>query len=187
MIIEVRVERVTLDTSSNRFVVILRDDQKKRWLPIVVGPAEAQAIALQLENVVPPRPMTHDLLKNMLDSMKVNVYRVVVCDLKDNTYYATIDVKQNGFQQKIDARPSDAIALALRTSAPIFVDEKVMKKAALSEELTKIETQNNINKITNLNMDLQKAVEEERYEDAARLRDKINNIKEKDTKIKKKK
>ena len=189
MIVEVRVERVTLDTSSNRFVVILRDDQKKRWLPIVVGPAEAQAIALQLEKVTPPRPMTHDLLKNMLDTMKVNVYRVVVCDLKDNTYYATIDVKQNGFHQKIDARPSDAIALALRTSAPIFVDEKVMKKASLSEELTKIEPQKDTDKITHLNMELQKAVEEERYEDAARIRDKINGMKgkEKEQETKKKK
>ena len=129
MIVAVRVERVTLDTSSNRFVVILKDDTYRRWLPIVVGPAEAQAIALQLEKVTPPRPMTHDLLKNMVDSLKANVARVVVSDLKENTYYAIIDLKRNGAQLRVDARPSDAIAIALRTKSPIYVEEDVIKKS----------------------------------------------------------
>ena len=127
MMVAVLVERVTLDTSSNRFVVILKDETYKRWLPIVVGPAEAQAIALQLEKISPPRPMTHDLIKNILDSVEVNVARVVVTDLKENTYYATIDVRQNGSHLQVDARPSDAIALALRVQAPIFVEEDVME------------------------------------------------------------
>jgi bifunctional DNase/RNase len=174
MIIAVRVERVTLDTSNNRFVVILKDDIYHRWLPIVVGPAEAQAIALQLESVHPPRPMTHDLMKSMLESMKAHVARVIVSELKENTYYAVIDVKQNGNQSKIDARPSDAIALALRTSAPIFVEEDVMQKAAISEELLKQESANEAEEIQKLTKELQKAVEEERYEDAARIRDMIN-------------
>ena len=174
MIVAVRVERVTLDTSNNRFVVILKDDIYKRWLPIVVGPAEAQAIALQLESVHPPRPMTHDLMKSLIESMKAQVARVIVSDLKENTYFAVIDVKMNGNQSKIDARPSDAIALALRTSAPIFVEEDVMQKAAISEELLKHESVDTAEDLQNLNRELMKAVEEERYEDAARIRDEIN-------------
>ena len=174
--VAVRVERVTLDTSSNRFVVILKDDVYNRWLPIVVGPAEAQSIALQLEKVSPPRPMTHDLMKNMLGSMKADVLRVVVNDLKENTYYATIDLRRNGSQNKVDARPSDAIALALRFQAPIFVEEEVMKRASIGENLEALELESEEEEIHSLNTQLQTAVEEERYEDAARIRDEINEL-----------
>ena len=177
MVVAVSVERVTLDTSSNRFVVILKDDAHKRWLPIVVGPAEAQAIALQLEKVIPPRPMTHDLMKNLIGSLKVNIQRVVVNDLRENTYYATIDIRLNGTTKKVDARPSDAIALALRTSAPIFVDEKVMRKASISGEMEAAKKDNREEKIKLLNVRLQEAVNEERYEDAARIRDEIAELK----------
>ena len=179
MIVAVRVERVTLDTSSNRFVVILKDDTYHRWLPIVVGPAEAQAIALQLEKVSPPRPMTHDLMKNLVDSFKADIARVVVNDLKENTYYATIDLKRNGAQLQVDARPSDAIALALRARAPIFVDEEVMRKAAIGEEIESVQPQKEEDEIKSLNLQLQMAVKEERYEDAARFRDMINELQEK--------
>jgi bifunctional DNase/RNase len=133
MSIPVRVEKVTLDTSTNRFVVILRDDSNKRWLPIVVGSAEAQAIALQLENIDPPRPLTHDLMKNLLETMGIKITRIIVNDLRENTYYAVIDLNDNGRKKEVDARPSDAIALALRTQAPIFVEEEVMKKASIHE------------------------------------------------------
>jgi bifunctional DNase/RNase len=186
MFVSVRVERVTLDTSSNRFVVILKDDIHQRWLPIVVGPAEAQAIALQLERVSPPRPMTHDLMKNLLESVKINVIRVVVNDLKENTYYATIDIKLNGTQTQVDARPSDAIALALRIQAPIFVDEDVMRKASISDEIETVEPAHEEDEIKHLNIEMQEAVREERYEDAARLRDTIHELQEK-LKTKKKK
>jgi bifunctional DNase/RNase len=179
MIVAVRVERVTLDTSSNRFVVILKDDTYNRWLPIVVGPAEAQAIAFQLEKVAPPRPMTHDLMKSLLDSMKANVLKVTVNDLKENTYFATIDIKRNGTQSQIDARPSDAIALALRSRAPIFVDEVVMQKASIENSAHGAQLQDEEEDIQTLNVRLQEAVEEERYEDAARIRDQINELKEK--------
>lgn len=186
MMVAVRVERVTLDTSSNRFVVILKDDVYSRWLPIVVGPAEAQAIALQLEKVSPPRPMTHDLMKNVLDSMKAQILRVIVNDLQDNTYFATIDLKRNGTQNKVDARPSDAIALALRFQAPIFVEEDVMKKASIGEDLEGLELESEEDEIKSLNVQLQTAVEEERYEDAARIRDEINDLKERiDSKVNK--
>lgn len=187
MIVAVRVERVTLDTSSNRFVVILKDDTYHRWLPIVVGPAEAQAIALQLEKVDPPRPMTHDLMKNLLESMKAGISRVIVSDLKNNTYFATIDIKQNGSQNKVDARPSDAIALALRTQSPIFVEEKVMKKAAIGEEATTEQNLTDEDEISILRARLQEAVQEERYEDAAKLRDTIFELEEKEQLKKKQK
>lgn len=186
MLVEVKIDRVTLDTASNRFVVILRDDVNRRWLPIVVGSTEAQAIALQLENITPPRPLTHDLIKNLLDSIEVRVSRIVVSDLRENTYYALIGLKLNGSNAEIDARPSDAIALALRTDSPIFVEEDVMRKASVSEKDTSMvsspEEMTPMDKMERLNLELEKAVTDERYEDAARLRDEINALKEKQKK-----
>lgn len=179
MLIRVKVERVTLDTATSRFVVILKDNKTNRWLPIVVGGTEAQAIALQLENINPPRPLTHDLMKNLLDSIDVAVSRVVVSDLRENTYYALIGLERNGKSRDIDARPSDAIALALRMRAPIFVTEEVMKKAAVREKGSDgpSEEMPITDQLEGLNIELQKAVQDERYEDAARLRDEIKNIK----------
>ena len=132
MLIAVRVDRVTLDTHTNRFVVILRDDVKSRWLPIVVGNTEAQAIALQLEQITPPRPLTHDLIKNMLESVEAKIARVVVSDLRENTYYALISLKLNGDQSDIDSRPSDAIALSVHFDPhlPIFVDDTVLDEVS---------------------------------------------------------
>jgi len=185
MLVAVRVDRVTLDTSTNRFVVILKDDVHGRWLPIVVGSTEAQAIALQLEKISPPRPLTHDLLKNILDSIRALVTRIVVNDLRENTYYAAISVKTNGSITEIDARPSDAIALALRVQAPIFVEETVMKRAAVLEQLPDQpfddedfnRPASEIDILEDLNIKLQKAVREERFEDAAKLRDEIIDLK----------
>lgn len=179
MTIPVKVEKVTLDTSTNRFVVILRDDVNKRWLPIVVGSAEAQAIALQLENIDPPRPLTHDLMKNLLDTIGIQISKIIVNDLRENTYYAVIDLSTNGEKREVDARPSDAIALALRTNSPIFVNEDVMKKASIREsgEPEAIEEMNPMQKLEKLNLDLDHAVQEERFEEAAQIRDEIKDIK----------
>ena len=183
MLVEVKVDRVTLDTASNRFVVILRDEVNHRWLPIVVGSPEAQAIALQLEDIDPPRPLTHDLIKDLLDSVEVRVSRIVVNDLRENTYFALIGLKVSNGSTEIDARPSDAIALALRTDSPIFVDDEVMKKAAVSErepeiDLSRIDDElPPMDKLESLELDLDKAVAQERYEDAARIRDEINTLK----------
>ncbi|MBC8180256.1 bifunctional nuclease family protein [candidate division KSB1 bacterium] len=185
MHVAVRVDRVTLDTSTNRFVVILKDDVHGRWLPIVVGTTEAQAIALQLEGIMPPRPLTHDLMKNLMESIKAEISRIVVNDLRENTYFAaiTLQVKKNAYE--IDARPSDAIALALRMQAPIFVDEKVMKKAAVIDQTTiskgAFEESDrpfgDIDQMEELNIKLQKAVREERFEEAAKIRDEILDLK----------
>ncbi len=178
MQIAVRVDRVTFDTTTNRFVVILKDDVHNRWLPIVVGSTEAQAIALQLEKISPPRPLTHDLIKNLLEAISVNVSQIAVNDLRENTYYALISIKENGSSQDIDARPSDAIALALRMQAPIFVDESVMRRAAINEQQSDIDLKpTTVDKMEELNIQLNKAVKEERFEDAARLRDEILGIK----------
>ncbi len=181
MLVAVRVDRVTLDTHTNRFVVILRDDVNNRWLPIVVGNTEAQAIALQLEQITPPRPLTHDLIKSLLDSVEAKISRVVVSDLRENTYYALISLKLNGHDSDIDARPSDAIALALRMHAPIFVEEEVMSKASVNEKETTGEevARQEMDELDRLELDMQKAIQDERYEDAARLRDEIRNLKEK--------
>ncbi len=183
MLIAVRVDRVTLDAHTNRFVVILKDDVNNRWLPIVVGNNEAQAIALQLENVSPPRPLTHDLIKNLLESIEAKIARVIVNDLRENTYYALISLKLNGTKAEIDARPSDAIALALRTHAPIFVSEEVMERASVNDKDTDAEQEEiptpPMNDVERLELDMQKAITDERYEDAAKLRDKIRQLKEK--------
>ncbi|HDK36126.1 MAG TPA: hypothetical protein ENG82_04380 [Bacteroidetes bacterium] len=174
--VAVRVEKVTLDTSTNRFVVILRDDIHQRWLPIVVGSAEAQAIALQLENISPPRPLTHDLMKNILEIIGMRVSRIVVNDLRENTYYAVISMRGDGMDREVDARPSDAIALALRMQAPIFVDEEVMQKAGIVESSIVNEPQPVTSRLEELNLELQRAVHDERFEDAARIRDEIKEL-----------
>jgi len=183
MLVRVKVERVTLDTATSRFVVILKDEKQSRWLPIVVGSTEAQAIALQLEKISPPRPLTHDLIKNLLESINVKVSRVVVNDLRENTYFALIGLQRNGDSKDIDARPSDAIAVALRMKAPIFVEEEVMQKAAISEKDVHTAEEPDEEDLTpgdrleQLNLDLRQAVQDERYEDAARIRDEIKQIK----------
>ncbi|MBD3385697.1 hypothetical protein GF407_12330 [candidate division KSB1 bacterium] len=184
MLVRVNVERVTLDTATSRFVVILKDDAKSRWLPIVVGSTEAQAIALQLENIVPPRPLTHDLIKNLLFDLDVNVDRIVVNDLKENTYYALVTLILNGEKREIDARPSDAIALALRMQADIFVEDDVMNRAAIMDQIDeKLDESDDdeelavSDQLEQLNVELRKAVQDERYEEAARIRDEIKRLK----------
>jgi len=110
-------------------IVILRDKEGGRTLPIWVGIFEANAIALQIENISTPRPMTHDLLRNVIQDLHASVQKIVVCDLQENTFYALIYLTLNGDTLAIDARPSDAIALALRTRAPIFVEDTVIDNA----------------------------------------------------------
>jgi bifunctional DNase/RNase len=130
MEIEMTVKGLMIDPITNMPIIVLRDGDGQRILPIWVGVFEANAIALQIENVQTPRPMTHDLLKNMIDGLDARVERIVVCDLKDNTFYAAIHVATSGaVRHVVDARPSDAIALALRTGSPIFVEDRVIENA----------------------------------------------------------
>ena len=125
MWLEMKVKGLALEPLSNMPVIILRDEEEKRSLPICVGLFEANAIALELEKISTPRPMTHDLIKNILESLDARVQKIVVNDLRDNTFYAVIHLRLGRADITVDSRPSDAIALALRVGAPIFVDEEV--------------------------------------------------------------
>jgi uncharacterized protein len=129
MLIEMTIKGLMVDPITNMPIVILKDKVGDRVLPIWVGIFEANAIALQMENIATPRPMTHDLLRNVITDLDGSVDRVVVSDLKDNTFYAIIHLTVRGERVVIDARPSDAIALALRTRSPILVEEAVIDNA----------------------------------------------------------
>ncbi len=129
MQIEMTIKGLMVDPVTNMPIVILRDEAGDRVLPIWVGIFEANAIALQIENVAAPRPMTHDLLRNVIQDLDGAVQKVVVSELKENTFFAVIHLTVRGEAVLIDARPSDAIALALRTKAPIYVEEDVIDNA----------------------------------------------------------
>ena len=132
------IKGLMLDPISNAPIVVLKDGEEKIFLPIWVGIFEANAIALQLEHVETPRPMTHDLLRNIIQHVDAKVNRVVISDLRESTFYASIQVLQQGRLIEIDARPSDALAIALRTDAPIFVEQAVLDQAqTISPEETK--------------------------------------------------
>ena len=128
-LVPMSIKGLMLDPVSNSPIVLLKDESEKFFLPIWVGIFEANAIALQLENVATPRPMTHDLLKNMIADLDARVARVVINDLRDSTFFAQIRLITGGKTLEVDARPSDAIALALRTEAPIFVAQSVLDQA----------------------------------------------------------
>lgn len=130
MLKEMKVAGITVDPFTNTPIVLLKDSDEKDVLPIWIGLLEASSIATALENIETPRPMTHDLIKNMLDNLGVKIMKIEVNDLKDNTYYALIHLDVNKKRMVIDSRPSDAIAIALRTSAPIFVEESVIQRSA---------------------------------------------------------
>ena len=140
MEIQMTVKGLMIDPITNMPIIILRDVDGGRVLPIWVGVFEANAIALQIENVQTPRPMTHDLLKNVLEDLEARVERVVVCELRENTFYAAIHLRMQGQAIVVDARPSDAIALALRTRSPIFVEEEVIQNAKTVETSRDVDT-----------------------------------------------
>jgi len=129
MQIEMTIKGLMIDPVTNQPILILRDDAGDRMLPIWVGVHEANAIALQIENVATPRPMTHDLLRNVIQDLDGQVQKIVVSELKENTFFAVIHLAVRGEPVLVDARPSDAIALALRSKAPIYVEEEVIDNA----------------------------------------------------------
>jgi len=130
MLKEMKVAGITVDPFTNTPIVLLKDLEEKDVLPIWIGLLEASSIATALENIATPRPMTHDLLKNILDHLHVKVLRIEVTDLKDNTYYALLHLEINKKKFTVDSRPSDAIAIAIRTGASIFVEESVIQRSA---------------------------------------------------------
>ncbi len=134
MLHKVSIAGLTMDPTSNTPIIILKSEETDQSVPIWIGLLEATSIASALQNVKFDRPMTHDLFKNFSEFLSINILKVEVCDLQDSTFYARIYFQTKDTNFDMDARPSDAIALALRFDAPIYVDEKVMEKSKLNRE-----------------------------------------------------
>ncbi len=178
----------TSPSSGGAYALILSEVDGNRRLPIIIGTFEAQAIALELENIKPPRPMTHDLLKNLILSYESTVSEVYINELSEGTFFAQIIYELNGSNKKLDARPSDAIALAIRFGAPIHVDSKVLEEAGIEaeeaeEEIAKSEKgaaekpKKEMSQLEKLEVELKTAIETENYEKAAKIRDQIQKLK----------
>jgi bifunctional DNase/RNase len=178
----------TSPSSGGAYALILNEVNGSRRLPIIIGTFEAQAIALELEHIKPPRPMTHDLLKNVIQTFGAEVQQIYINDLSEGTFFAQIIYQKNGEEIKQDARPSDAIALAVRFNAPIYVSGDILDEAGIVSEVeeeespavasAKSESQSReMSKIEQLESELQTAIETENYEKAARLRDEIKKLK----------
>ncbi|WP_421774539.1 bifunctional nuclease domain-containing protein [Gracilimonas sp.] len=179
----------TSPSSGGAYALILTEAEGNQRLPIIIGSFEAQAIALELENIKPPRPMTHDLLKNFFLSFDTQVKQVFINDLSEGTFYAQIIFERDNQLVELDARPSDAIALAVRFNAPIYVNNEVLKEAGIStepenqtlEEALKGDEpapgQKELTQLEKLEQELQTAIETENYEKAAKIRDRISKMK----------
>lgn len=179
----------TSPSSGGAYALILAEAQGSRRLPIIIGSSEAQAIALELENIKPPRPMTHDLMKNLVLNFDSKVKQVLINDLAEGTFYARIIFERGDRLHEIDARPSDAIALAVRFNCPIHVSEQVLKEAGIAAEpeasksgtksskLKETAGEKELSKLEKLELELHTAVETENYEKAAKLRDQIQKMK----------
>ena len=182
--IPVTVDQLFL--SNLGFVVLLQSTVDRRTLPIFIGAAEAQSIAIHVNEVKVPRPLTHDLLKNLLDFMECRLHRVEIVRIEEGTFYAVLVLERDAGEVRLDCRPSDAISVALRAGAPLFVDEAVMAEAGRVPEASsdaqeqeggsshKIRPRLTPREL--LEVQLKKAIKAERYEDAARLRDEIKHL-----------
>ena len=152
MELEVKIRGLMMDPVTNMPVVVLKETGGTGVLPIWVGVYEANAIALEIEKVQTPRPMTHDLLKNVLSGLNVHVHKVVVSDLKEDTFYAQIWMEQGGEMMCVDSRPSDALALALRLDCPIFVEADVLKHSRMASAVNEKSSSEELRKwLENLN------------------------------------
>ena len=147
MEVEMKIRGLMMDPVTNMPIVILKDSGTDTVLPIWVGVYEANAIALEIEKVSTPRPMTHDLIKNVLTGLDAAVHKVVVTELKEDTFYAVIWLEREGRIISIDSRPSDALALALRVDCPIFVDDEVLKNSKLAANLSARSTDEELRKL----------------------------------------
>ncbi len=192
---KVQVDILGLSTSphtNGAYALILYEVEGKRKLPIIIGGFEAQAIALKLENIKPPRPFTHDLFKNIADTFSLRVTEVVIDELHNETFYAKVVCDMQGESREIDARPSDAIAIAVRFDAPIFVSEEIMNEAGIVEEQKEEGVEEPVEQevegiaatpasgaqlsLQDLEKKLEEAIDNEAYEEAARLRDEITRL-----------
>ncbi|MFN4111745.1 MAG: bifunctional nuclease domain-containing protein [Ignavibacteria bacterium] len=204
---KVRVEIAGLHqtpTGSGAYALILREVNGTRNLPIIIGAFEAQAIAMELEGIKPPRPLTHDLTKNIIESLGASLVEIIIDELRDNTFYAKLILDISSMSQEIDARPSDAIALSVRFKCPIFASETVMREASFEvepEETPKWQIseeeedededefppkrqkpekppfyKNKESRIAQLQAQLKEAIEKEEYEKAAKIRDELKKL-----------
>lgn len=192
---KVQCEIVGLSSSpatGGAYAILLKEIDGNRRLPIIIGQFEAQAIALEMEGIKPPRPLTHDLLKSVIDNLGGTVIEIIINELRENTFYAKIVLDVSGLTNEIDARPSDAIALAVRTDAPIYVTEAVMEAASfIPTDETEQEITDSFEEekrpgeglpkskeaqIAALQEKLREALEKEEYERAAKLRDDIKKL-----------
>jgi len=193
--VPVRLEKLMYYPPSKGYALILQEegtDESAIKLPIIIGAFEAQAIALGMEKLNMPRPLTHDLFNKFIERVNYNIQKVVVTDLKDGTYYANIFMLDE-FDEilKLDARPSDAIALALRVNAQIYVKRNILNEAGqkIEDKTLKVENRDehysegnsNLDRLFDLQMKLQKAIDEENYELAAKIRDKIQELEDSET------
>ncbi|MEW5798502.1 MAG: bifunctional nuclease domain-containing protein [Bacteroidota bacterium] len=180
----------TSPSSAGAYALILKETNGKRKLPIIIGAFEAQSIALELEGMKPPRPLTHDLMKNIIDTFAVSLNEVFINELRDGTFYAKLSVEGVSETREIDSRPSDAIALAVRYGVPIFVEEEVLQEAGVmsdDEEVVeegeegekkqeKAPVKQFTSKLEQLQSSLKEAIEKEDYEKAAKIRDEIRKM-----------
>ena len=193
----IRVDIIGLSTSPSSggaYALVLGEVDGNRRLPIIIGAFEAQAIALELENIQPPRPMTHDLLRDTFESVNVEVRDIVIDELREGTFFAKVRYQHNGDEAQLDSRPSDAVALAVRVEAPIFVDSSVLEEAGIpteeegvsalpgglgggeEEEEEEEEEVTGGTQLGRMRKKLEKAIEKEDYERAAELRDEIARL-----------
>lgn len=186
----------TSPSSGGAYALVLGEVNGNRRLPIIIGAFEAQAIALELEKIQPPRPMTHDLIRSLFDAFGAEVTDIVIDDLREGTFFAKVRYVYEDEEAMLDARPSDAVALAVRTDAPIFVASAVLDEAGIpaddgdgddvgddvGEAIPEREASDPVtqamSRLDRMESQLQKAIEDEDYETAARLRDEINRMKE---------
>ena len=177
--IPVKVEKISYHPSSRSYAVLLKDERSDLFLPILVGSFEAQSIALAIEVVDTPRPLTHDLICDLITKVDGKLLAVNISKLNDGVFYASLKLSGDNFGTKtIDARPSDAISIALRLNAQIYVTAEVIEEAGVGEGEVISDKQNILPKysVEDLEIKLKKAVEEEEYEKAARIRDKIKDL-----------
>jgi len=182
----------TSPSSGGAYALVLGEVIGNRRLPIIIGAFEAQAIALELEKIQPPRPMTHDLIRDLFNQVAAEVSDILIDELKEGTFFAKIRFSVGGAESQLDCRPSDAVALAVRMGAPIYVAQHVIDEAGIptddSEDLTAVENETQEvetpstqstprNQLEQLELDLQRAITEEDYELAAKLRDDISKLK----------
>lgn len=178
----------TSPSSGGAYALILKEVNGNRRLPIIIGAFEAQSIALEMEGIKPPRPLTHDLMKNIIDTFGVSLQDVFINELRDGTFYAKITIEGVNDSQEVDSRPSDAIALAVRYGVPIFVSDEVLNEAGIAAEAGEEEAgaspkvdqpaamKKHTSKLEQLQTSLKEAIEREEYEKAAKLRDDIRKL-----------